>query len=943
MRKRAKKAFLSILAATTILTNSGPVLASKITVTMPQLIYESTNKENLSSGVVHEHIQRFTDVGWWNINVIRIDLNNQYTELKGLFNPNGIPNRDTVSNMVQKHDAIAGINGDYFNYQPLPSSLGTLINDGELISSSIEIEWALPTFFVNNSSKASIDYLDNKMVITNIYNGSQAIIDSINKVSTDFSKITLLNKHWGEKSIGNRFHQDLTEVLIVNGQVQDKRKGGEPFTIPTTGDAYVLAVRNNSLDNFNIGDMVDLELTTVPDVEGIKFAIGGGSIILKDGELSLTNINSKGNEPRTGIGINQDKSEVILVTIDGRDSSFKGVSQEMFGAILRELGAYNAINLDGGGSTTMAIKPKGEDKAIVVNKPSDGGQRSVVNAVGVFSNAPIGELSYLKLTTDEAQMFVDTTRTIKVKGYDENYNPIDIDETLVKLSSTGIEGIFEGNKFKATTSGKGKIIAEYNGIIGEMEMEVLGPVVDLVTNTTRINVDTNSQYNLGEFYGKDKYGTKAKIYPEDIVFNVLGGIGEIKDGILYSTEQAVGGAISAYVGNSVENILVSVGSHGRLVDGFETLDAFSFTSYPSIVTGDVTLSDESHEGKYSLSLNYDFSLGENTRAAYANFTPNGEEGLKLPENPQKLGLWVKGDGSGTWLRGNLKDASGKEHVVDFVKTLDSTEWQYVTTDIPKNIAYPVTLQRIYVAETDSLKKPSGSILLDGLTAYYPSPIADINLPTPTVVKDELASKEQVKENGFSFIVAAEPKGLNELVGYDAASTLKSRISKNKIGVLLNGASWDFSKGLTNYALIDTTNAYRISKHMDAIFFNINTAKGGIRATDSSQWTKLLNDLESRNETNFILFLTSPVFGTNGFTDKLEAELLHSKLVEAKEKGKNVFVVYGGNSTSSDLIDGIRYISLNTSQINNKADISNISVVEFVVNGSNISYQIDKVY
>lgn len=886
VKKRTKKIFISVLAAATIYTSTGPVFANQIVVTMPQTIYESTDSQNLSSGVVHEKIQKFTHAGWWNINVIRIDLTNQYTELKGLFNPNGIPNRDKVSSMVDKSGAIAGINGDYFNYQPLPFSLGVLISDGEVISSPNH----LPTLSITNSNQAIIDYFDKTMVATNMYKGTQSTITYVNKLSTYMDSITLLNKHWGQKSIGNRFHNDLVEVLVVDGIVQEKRKGGAPFDIPKTGDAYVLAVRNTTLDHFEAGDSVNLQLSTTPNVESLKFAIGGGSIILKNGELSLTDINSKGDAPRTGIGVNKDSTELILVTIDGRDTSFNGVSQEMFGAILRDLGAYNAINLDGGGSTTMAIKPKDEEKSIVVNKPSEGTERLVVNGVGVFSDAPIGELSYLKLTTDDDQMFIETTRAIKVKGYDENHNPKDLDESKIKLSVSGVEGEFEGNKFKATSSGNGKIIAEYDGVVGEMNIEVLGPVIDLATDTTRINVEPNSQHKIGEFYGKDKNGTKAKIYTEDVVFNVLGGIGEIKDGIFNSTDQVVSGAISAYVGNSVENILVSIGSQGKLVHGFEQLEGFNFTSYPSIVTGNVTLSDESHEGNHSLSLNYNFTQGTNTRAAYANFTPNGATGLKLPEQPKKLGLWVKGDGSGTWLRGALKDASGKEHLIDFVKTLDSTEWQYVTANVPNNVSYPVTLEKIYVAETDSLKKPSGSILLDGLTAYYPSPIGNMELPTPTVVKDELETQQAVGENGFSFKVAAN-------------------------------------------TLIDGTNAYNVTKQNDVLLININSSKSGIRATNANQWTTLIKDLETRSETSFVLSLPTSIFGSNGFTDKLEAELLHSKLVEAKERGKNIFVVHGGNSTGSELIDGIRYISLDTVQKKNE--------VQFVVNGDIITYQISK--
>ena len=100
MKKGTRKAFISLLAATTIFTSTAPVLANKITVTMPRIIYETTNSQNISSGIKHENLRKFTESGWLNINVIRIDLTDEYTELKGLMNPNGIPSRDKVSTMV---------------------------------------------------------------------------------------------------------------------------------------------------------------------------------------------------------------------------------------------------------------------------------------------------------------------------------------------------------------------------------------------------------------------------------------------------------------------------------------------------------------------------------------------------------------------------------------------------------------------------------------------------------------------------------------------------------------------------------------------------------------------------------------------------------------------------------------------------------------------------
>lgn len=942
MKKRMKKVFVSILAATVISTAT-PSFASTITVNMPRYIYENRDIQHISSGVTHEKILRFTTAGWWNINVLRIDLNDRYTELKGLINPNGIPNRDKVSALVEKHGAIAGINGDYFNYQPVPSSMGTLISEGEMISSPIELAYALPTFYLTNSNEGGITYLDRKIVAKNLSNGKEVLINTINKATPNFDTVTLLNKHWGANSFGNKFHSDLVEVLVVDDRVRDVRIGGSPMAIPRE-NGYVLALRGQALLNFAVGDKVKLEVDTVPNIDNIKFAIGGGSIILKNGELSLTNINNKGNEPRTGIGINKDNTELILVTIDGRDSSFKGVSQEMFGAILRELGAYNALNLDGGGSTTMAIKPVDEEKATVVNKPSDGGERSVVNGVGVFSNAPVGRLSYLKVFTDDSNMFINTTRRFSVKGFDKYHNPVDIDDTKILFSFEGVEGTIDGNSFKPATSGIAKIIASYEDITCSIDINVLGTVKDISTKLNNFNIDINSEQELEVFYGKDKYGHEAKIYFEDINFVITGDIGYIEDGKFHSGDKHIGGAITAKVGDGVENILVSVGSKGILAKGFETMDDISFSAYPEGVVGSLDLSPDSREGVSSVALNYDFTQGTNTRAAYVNLRADDESpSLKLDGFPKKLGLWVKGDNSGSWLRGTIKDNKGVEHVIDFARTIDWTDWQYVITNIPSNVAYPITLERIYVVETDILKKPKGQLLFDGLTAFYPSPIGNMVLPTPTSLKDDINQKKSITKDGFNFIIGVEPKGLNELVGYDAASRVKSAISKGKIGILLNGASQEFKSGLKNYAIIDGFGNYAKTKHMNVRFINLNSSGGSIRTADPQQWINLTNDLNTFNESNIILFLPTPVFGANGFTDTLEADLLHKTLVKEKNKGKNIFVIQGSNTTSTDLKDGIRYIQLNTKELAKAEDIYDLSIIEFVVNGSDISYQINPLF
>lgn len=941
MKRTVKKVLLSVVVGATLLVYTYPAHAAKITVNMPYSIYESKESQHLSSGVVHEKILKFTTAGWWNINVVRVDLTDEYTELKGLINPNGIPSRDKVTTLVNTHNAVAAVNGDYFNYAPLPSAMGSLINNGEVISSPVELAYALPSFYLTQSNIGGVDYLDRNIVVSNISNGQEVLVNTLNKVTSDFSTVTLLNNHWGPKSLGSRFHNDLTEVLIVNDTVQDIRKGGEAFSIPAS-NGYVLAVRGDKLSGLNLNDKVSLKVETTPNVDDIKFAIGGGSIILKNGELSLTNIVSKGNQPRTGIAINKENTQLMLVTIDGRDNSFKGVSQEMFGAILRDLGAYNAMNLDGGGSTAMAIKPVGEDKAQLANKPSDGGERAVVNAVGVISNAPKGELSYLKVTTDDSKMFLNTTRNFKVKGFDTYHNPVEIDASEIVLTAEGVEGLIEGNKFHATSAGKGKITATYNGVIGSVDVNVLGEIKDLTTKLKTFNIDLNSEKALSSFYGKDKNGSESIIYIEDITFDITNNIGTIDKGVFHSGSEALGGAITAKIGEGIENILVSVGSKGSVVESFEVIDNFSFSAYPKEVPGSIQLNNEAKEGNNSILLNYDFSKGINTRVAYVNLNPTGG-GLKLTGAPKKLGLWVKGDGSGSWLRGSLKDSKGKEVLFDLSKTVEWTDWKYVIADLPADVSYPVSLERIYVAEIDSLRKQSGQILFDGLQAFYPSSIGNMVLPTPTSLKDDSNKKDQVVKDGFTFVVAAEPKGLNKLVGYDANSIVKSKISNHNVGFILNGLSPEFQYGLKNDVVLDASLSYKTNKRQDVVFINLNSTKDGIRAANADQWIKLTNDLKTRTETNIILFLPTPIFGTSGFNDTLEADLFHKTLVEAKDLGKNVFVVHGGNGNSTDLKDGIRYIQLNTKNLTSPDHIYDLNLIEFVVNGAEISYQINPIF
>lgn len=137
-----------------------------------------------------------------------------------------------------------------------------------------------------------------------------------------------------------------------------------------------------------MGDRLDVTVALDPawDDLGVTQIIGGGPRLVRDGRLEITGEEELfrddilvGRAPRTAIGITDDQ-KLLLVTVNGRQPNISvGMTLEELGNLLIELGAIQAMNLDGGGSTTMVIRD------FVLNLPSDGKERPVGNAIVVVA------------------------------------------------------------------------------------------------------------------------------------------------------------------------------------------------------------------------------------------------------------------------------------------------------------------------------------------------------------------------------------------------------------------------------------------------------------------------------------------------------------------------------------------------------------------------------
>jgi hypothetical protein len=292
---------------------------------------------------------------------------------------------ETVSSLAARHGAVAGVNGGYFRttglYKGEPA--GLLAFGARVWSEPSPRRTALAVSNAGGRIRAAVTAVDFTAALV----AADGAMHSVNGVDRPREADELI-------VYGPEFHRTtLTapggiEALIENGRVASAIDGAGSLPIPSSG--YVVSASGTAADWVRAHLKADsaaqlrteLKYDPWPPFEP-EYLLGAGPRLLAAGlaaadpGLQFYPADFANNRhPRTAAGIRKD-GRLALVTVDGRQpAKSAGMTIAELTALMLELGCDEAINLDGGGSTTMVVNGN------VVNSPSDAaGERAVSDAL----------------------------------------------------------------------------------------------------------------------------------------------------------------------------------------------------------------------------------------------------------------------------------------------------------------------------------------------------------------------------------------------------------------------------------------------------------------------------------------------------------------------------------------------------------------------------------
>lgn len=430
---------------------------------------------------------------------LTMDLKNQKdVEYRVEVGKDSILNVETPSSVANRKSTpgqyyYAGVNADfYITSGNIPALMGTpnecCIMNGTVATNGFDNVDARGHLFFDFKGNMWCDMPTHSFYFTN-GNGSKFVFDDVNILRPGSSNnLVLFNEIYGKYTKNTNRTEVVVQLADGEQWRMNKTIRAKVVSAPSTGGKTIAAGQAVlSADGSRVADIAslkpgdeisfnfDMSLKYHNVIPDIKECAGGDVVILKDGEVVMEAdrwINPRdANNPRTMAGYDKDRNIMVWGLIDGRSSISSGCTYPEGAEMMRLAGCDDAVNFDGGGSSTMFIRNLG-----VMNKPSDGNERAVANGLYAVLKAPedntISEIAFAdyKYTFPHHGIY-----TPRFYGYNKYGLLIDTDVQGVVLECDKELGeiINEGKTFYGNGSGCHKLTAVYGSVKTDIPVTIL--------------------------------------------------------------------------------------------------------------------------------------------------------------------------------------------------------------------------------------------------------------------------------------------------------------------------------------------------------------------------------------------------------------------------------------------------------------------------------------
>lgn len=701
--------------------------------------YTVVKHEVIGPGITHTHLKSDDPL---NINIIEVDLTNPYSHIETVCSHNKMPDsqRETTSSMSSRnssdrHHVSAAINGDFFSYTP-GNSLGMQVHNSEFIKS------------YGGSQGISFDVNDKPVVGKPVYvgsitaNGNTSKIDAINLFWDDLkwfpglmdNRLVMLNKYYGGTYNNNEGETKVIAEALDKWKVNDGPVKCKVIEITTedvtpTGEQFVLFALGTGADfvneNLTAGNEFFVTNTITDAYQDItqpqklvqhiggytRFVVNGKDYVDMGINEMNANIDKATRQPRTAIGYSRDSTKLFLVTVDGRQNDFSiGVTMYQMAAFMIEIGAYTAINMDSGGSTTMVINND------VANSPSDAsGERPVINALMVVSTAEEEKLNIIpkniKMLNSEKAQF--------------NFNiwkpAVEVDSTKATyFLKTDFGSITKDGLFTAgNNASNGYVYISYEDKL-DSAFVTIKSYNNIEISPKNFVTDLN---NTIEFDAKlfDTEGSQVALNNADFDWSTSNAEhGEIDNNGLFTPlangEVEISATYDGVTGTATVN--VEQGAETKILDDFEQMDGWQVTGVNMDNVSVKIVEGYNSEGESAMQIDYEFT--------YSNQVP----GVVLEKEIEIYGL-----PDSIWADGRY---NGKNHrIVFYSETVDgdlvlspsmfdsNISYNLFGGHLSKNASqHPLTFKKMQIDlnKNDGYaagETYTGKIFIDNLRVSYP--------------------------------------------------------------------------------------------------------------------------------------------------------------------------------------------------------------------------------